>query len=174
MPSHRIYKPYKNDANQPTGHASKIDYRANNKKTEGVLFWTITKQTAVEDEKGNAAFGWEDPRKTVTMKLGLPDIGELLAVLEAQKDQAGPNNGKGLFHQNKNGNSSLKFKFEAGTEKSPPRYGIQIGGKVEGSDLVTLSHSLTLGEGVILREFLKGFVQFHFNVPTSQTTQEQH
>jgi hypothetical protein len=159
----RFYKPYSKDG-QPLGAASQFDYRPNPKKPEVLAFWDITKQTG-EDENGNATFAWtKDKSKTIKVKLGLPDIGEILAVLKGVKGQAGT--GKGLFHKNATGNTSIVFQYyDGGGDIDKRKYTVKITNQsVDGSDkvLTSVGHSLTLGEGVVLEQFLNGLLEANF------------
>ena len=111
LSEYRIYKPNKQNNGAATKFQVKItekDYvsAVDRKKVE--LFIVSTEQTGL-DEKQNAKFAWNDPTKEVTMKLGIPDVSEMLITLRQMKKVAGTVDGKykGLFHQNPKGNSSL-------------------------------------------------------------------
>lgn len=160
MAQYRIYKPYMKEG-QPLGAASQFDYRPNSKKPEAIAFWTITKQTG-EDENGNARFAWDDDKsKTIKVKLGLPDIGEILAVLKGIKPAVGT--GKGLFHKNANGNTSVTLSYVDGNgDDNKRRYAVKISSQGADKTVVSIAHSLTLGEGVILEQFLNGLVEANF------------
>lgn len=177
----RIYKPFKDKTTgQFKGAASKIELRrkdvekvdAEGKKYtvyEWMMFWTGTVQKG-EDDKGNASFDWqtkEKPGKQVCLKLGDPDVGDLLAVLNGQKPQVGGMAGKGIYHENDKGNSSLTFKYNDGkvddgkgnmVQKYEPSYRLRVSSKV-GSTLIAAEHSITLGEAEILKEILLGYVR---------------
>jgi len=172
----RIYKPFKDKTTgQFKGAASKIELRrkdvekvdAEGKKYtvyEWMMFWTGTVQKG-EDDKGNASFDWqtkEKPGKQVCLKLGDPDVGDLLAVLNGQKPQVGGMAGKGIYHENDKGNSSLTFKYNDGkvdgAQKYEPSYRVRVSSKI-GSTLVAAEHSITLGEAEILKEILLGYVR---------------
>lgn len=156
MPSkeYRVYKPNKNN----NGSALKIQYKMKPKQgkdySEGMLFLEIAVQTGT-DENGNASFDWAMAEgykgKSVTMKLGLTDIGELLLVLNGKKEYAGPpakpgqKSGMGLFHQNKNGNTVLKF------GKIPNGYAAQLSTSKEHSFRISVSD----GEAEILKVLLE-------------------
>jgi hypothetical protein len=158
MANFRIYKPN----NQKSGSASQLDYRKNTrgKRSEVVLFWTITQQTG-EDDNGNASFAWDsDKSKTIKMKLGLPDVGEILAVLKGRKDAVGT--GKGLFHKNQNGNSVLQFCFVGATDKVPDRFSLRISTQDTQKNSLAINQTISIGEGVVLEQFLNGFLSSSF------------
>ena len=87
----RIYKPN----SKGSGAASKFQCRTKWKTVDSVdyaeliLFLESAQQTGFDKNK-NASFGWstnseKNKGKSVTMKLGLPDIGEMLLVLKGRK-----------------------------------------------------------------------------------------
>jgi len=142
MKSLRFYKAQKDSG----GAASQWDL---NLKDEAVFF-TMAKQLNAQDAKGNATFDWE--HKSV-FKLGIQDIGELLAVLEGKKDGVGPYDNqqkyKGLYHSWKDMNSVLYF--TRGREA-----GFFVGLSVKKHEQQNrVKHSLTDGEGSSLRVFLQ-------------------
>src|SRR5687767_6502962 len=72
-----------------------------------MLFLEMAKQVKAPEGSENSAFGWKDKETKVVMKLGQTDIAEILMVLTGKKQTVGT--GKGLFHENDNGNSVLHF-----------------------------------------------------------------
>jgi len=74
------------------------------------VFFEMAEQTG-KNENGDATFGWGTNK--LTFKLGISDIGEVLAVISGLQDGVGPKDisgaHKGLFHSNPKGNSILKF-----------------------------------------------------------------
>lgn len=100
----------------------------------------------------NARFDWDNG---LTLKLGLTDLGELLAVLLGRKGGAGPkrDDGKfgGLFHRTAKGDSSLALVRSTGDEG----FYLKIGVKREGGELRTAAHSLTEGEACVLQVSLQ-------------------
>lgn len=169
MANFRLYKPNNNG----TGAASQWDYRPNKnkKKRNAQLFLTITKQNG-QDQDGNATFAWEkDKSQTIIMLLGLPDVGELLAVLQGRKDTLGT--GKGLFHKNANGNSTLSLNFSPESkEKGPAKYFLKVGSQNTKGDLTTIAHTITVGEAAVLQEFLNSFLRFNFELSERVDTLE--
>jgi hypothetical protein len=91
----------------------------------------------------------------LTLKLGLPDLGELLAVLGGRKPGAGPKreDGKfsGLFHRSARGDATLAFVRSTADDG----FYMKVGVKKDGGELKTAAHSLTDGEGCVLRVALE-------------------
>lgn len=151
FPEYRIYKPKKDGK----GAASRLQFRIIKKKygPEVLLFWQFVQQIGFKDD--NAAFGWNEPEKTITMKLGEPDIGDLLAVFCGLKDFTGSGVGKGLFHQNANGNTVLNVNRQE-KEGFLPSYYVKASAQKKNLKItLAIQHTLTLGEGAIIRILLE-------------------
>lgn len=99
-----------------------------------------------------------DSDKKVTAKLGLPDIGELLAVLTGKTEGTGKKNDKGfwtgLFHENSSGNSVISLSWSS--NEAYPGYNFSLSTDREGNKQ-RLAIGLTVGEGVQLELFLRRF-----------------
>jgi hypothetical protein len=157
---YRIYKPRKsNDGAASIINISQREMVHNDKKyIKTLVFWKSANQSGV-DERGNAQFHWENPEQNVNIKLGLPDISEILCVLRGIKQFVGmpPKNSneqpRGLYHKNPLGNSALKFQIN---ERGDGYY-VGVSAQRNGQ-LVTVKHSLTLAEGEILRILLEAAV----------------
>tara|TARA_B100000959_G_scaffold67088_1_gene71247 strand:- start:438 stop:986 length:549 start_codon:yes stop_codon:yes gene_type:complete len=165
---YRIYKPN----SKGTGAASKFQCRTKWKTVDGVdyadliLFLETSQQTGFDSNK-NASFGWstsgeKNNGKSVTMKLGLPDIGEILLVLKGRKKFVGPEpkEGRGiepgLYHQKKNGNTSLRLKWSDG------RLYLNISSQDEKKNVTKVSHSITTSEAIVVESLLNNFiVEYH-------------
>ena len=160
----RIYKPNA----KGTGAASKFQCRTKWKGVDGVdyadliLFLESAQQTGFDKNK-NASFGWstnseKNKGKSVTMKLGLPDIGEILLVLKGRKSFVGPEPKEGrkiepgLYHQNKHGNTSLRLKWSEG------RLYLNISAQDQSKNVTKVSHSITTAEAAILESLLCNFI----------------
>lgn len=153
----RCYKPKK----EGNGAASRLELKVVSKEVvkadkkynlrQVQVFWVSALESG-KDANGNAKFGWEDGSKSVTLKLGEADIGELLAVLTGAKPNAGGD--KGLFHQNPKGNTTFSFTFNAQYKN----YSIRIAKKI-GTVLTAVSHTITVGEAQILRILLEQAVK---------------
>lgn len=153
----RSYKPQK-DGN---GAASKLEMKISTSKVTKdnksydrrnvEVFWVSAMEEG-KDANGNAKFTWADAAKSVTLKLGEADIGELLAVLNGAKVQVGGD--KGIFHQNDKGNTSFSFAFNSQYKN----YGVRLGKKV-GTQLVSVKHTITIGEAQVLKVLLEQAVK---------------
>jgi hypothetical protein len=144
---HRIYKPKQDNS----GSASKLQLKQVPGKygPECYLFWVGTHQTGV-DQNGNASFAWDDPTQSVTIKLEIPDIGEILSVLRHQKKFVGPepkegSKPMGLFHKNPRGNTTMQLqRMDNGS------LAFRLAAKRDDGPLVEVKHMITLAEGEIL------------------------
>ncbi len=164
----RIYKPNA----KGSGAASKFQCRTKWKSVENVdyadliLFLESAQQTGFDSNR-NASFGWstnseKNKGKSVTMKLGLPDIGEILLVLKGRKTFVGPEPKEGrkiepgLYHQNKHGNTSLRLKWSEG------RLYLNISAQDQSKSVTKVSHSITTAEAAVLESLLCNFiVEYH-------------
>lgn len=154
-PEYRVYKP----TNQGTGAASRfhsVSYKNDKDRTRFVIFV----QSALQKKSDNnfAAFGWKDEGSNVTALLGDNDIADMLQVLEGFKEGTGTfKDGKwsGLYHNNPRGNTIINFSAH---DKG---YNLSIGAKRDGQT-VRVGHGLTFGEGIILREMFRRFLQLKF------------
>ena len=166
---YRIYKPN----SKGSGAASKFQCRTKWKSVDGVdyadliLFLETSQQTGF-DSNNNASFGWsssgskDKKSKSVTMKLGLPDIGEILLVLKGRKQFVGPepkqgrNVEPGLYHQKQNGNTSLRLKWSEG------RLYLNLSSQDASKNVIKVSHSITTAEAAVLESLLDHFVvEYH-------------
>jgi len=141
----RIYKPRKTK----DGAASSMEY---SRKDDGnrMLFWTSVLEVPSDGE--NAAFGWKIDGKVVTMKLGIPDIGLLLAVLNGRTAEAK------LFHQNAKGSTTLTLT----KDRDKGIYFLRVTGKKGNDDPIKINHSVTYAEGEVMRVLLERFVALSF------------
>jgi len=135
--NYKIFKP-KNDG---SGSASQFCWSQDKR----CIFIESAKQLPNKDGDGNSLFDW--PNKLI-FKLGSPDIAEILCVLHNIKSSVGQSD-KGLFHSNNNGNAILKFQKG---EKSGYYFGISI--KRGNSEPISVKHTITDGEGVVLETLL--------------------
>lgn len=155
FPEYRIYKPN----GKGNGFAVKLQMREGKNQNEQerlMLFLEGTQQTGVDDND-NASFGWKDKEKTVVMKLGLVDVGELLAVVNGVKSGAG--GAKGLYHENDKGNTTLQFTLMDSKDGGPPvGYWLRLAAKRD-SKLIEIKLLVTFGEAEILRVLLSEYVK---------------
>lgn len=151
----RIYKPYKENEGSASAFQMKVtidpEEKWNKKNVE--LFWVATNQVGINKETKNPSFGWDDPKSSATMKLGLVDVGELLVILQGKKPDIT------LYHQNKSGNTIVKMK--QAQSKSGPVLNFQMSSK-RGESLVRVNHNISQGEAQVLSQLLRDFVsEYH-------------
>ncbi len=150
----RIYKPNKTGNGAASAFQVRVDLDEETQRRKIMLFLMMAPQTG-KDDNGNSAFGWKDNEKTVTVKLGMPDIGDMLAVLNGRKTEVGT--GKGLFHKNANGSTSLSFAL------TPGGYSLRTNKKIGDKVGEAVSHSLTHSEGEVLKVLLEEVVKITYN-----------
>jgi len=142
-PSYKIYKP--NFKDSAKGAASSWEW---NPKTCN-FFLTIAKQSKEKSDGGKPTFSWKNDSET--FKLGESDLSEICLVLSGEKDYLGfedGNKGKGLFHQNKSGNSILKiYRLESG-------FGMELSSK-KGDTRFWTGHRIAFGEAKFLSIILE-------------------
>jgi len=153
-----MYHP-KNDGN---GAASCWRMSENDKGVN--LFLEVARQTGKGDDNRNDSFGWrkkdKDTKEWVgdsnVAKLGLPDIGEIILVLDGVKKKAGPK-GDGLFHKNQKGSTTINFEV---WEKDGVQQGftVRVASKEGQGTVSSVSHALSLSEAVVLRILLQNSV----------------
>lgn len=159
FPEFRMYKPQKSG----TGAASAIQMVMKEVKGryETQLFWVATQQIPSANE--NAAFGWKDKGKTVTIKLGEPDIGEILAVVNGAKDSMGRKEspdkpGKGLYHQSPAGSTTMTLQAYKNEKSGEWSYSMRLASKNKEGKLTEVKHQLTLGEAQYVKLLLEHYV----------------
>jgi hypothetical protein len=154
----RIYRPN----NAGNGFASKFQMVVKEKEKfdEPMVFWEMAEQTG-KDENGNASFDWSSPKKqsnrSVTIKLGITDVGEILCVLCGVKEFVGQKKEQGLFHKNQLGNTVLKM-----TRMDKGLFYAALSSKKSG-EVIQVKHSISLAEGIVLEQLLKEFVSIYYN-----------
>lgn len=156
----RVYKPNKGG----TGAASRLEMKVVEEERTGKdgnsftirdvqMFWVASPQTGT-DSNGNATFSWgvTDDTQSVTMKVGEADIGEILTVLNNDKEEAGQTGGKfsGIYHQSAKGSTTFSFKKADGKG-----YYIRLARKPKEGSLIEVKHTLSLGEGQVLKVLLE-------------------
>lgn len=157
----RLYKPSKegNGAASKIQLVDKIVEKDGSKFNRVMMFWVAAQQNG-KDEDDNAKFFWEPKEgRQVTMKLGDPDVGEILAVLNGNKKEAGSS--MGLFHKNENGNSSLQFKanIQRVNDKDVVMgYYVRLAFQDKTKKVTEVKHSITLGEAEVLKLVFERYV----------------
>ncbi len=151
----RCYKPQNNGS----GAASKIQVAI---RDGNVIPFLVMSPQKGKSEDGNAKFSWsekENDKESITLKLGENDIGELLAVLYGFKNKAGGD--RGLFHKNERGSATISF--EASEYNGEVRYSLKTTKKNdETGQVLNVRHSVTLGEGCILKIVLEKIVSMMY------------
>lgn len=158
LPSFSVHRANK-DKN---GAASRFQLAKRDNKY--MLFLDVAKQNGELDQNGNATFAWrrwdkdnkqwENEDKAVVVKLGQADIGEMLAVISGRKDAVA--SGKGLYHENEKGNSSIDFKTYGKANEAPTTFLLTVTSKKQDAkEALRISHSLSFGEAEVLRVFLQ-------------------
>lgn len=157
--NYRVYKPYLDKStNTVKGSASQFEIAVKVKDGHEDVMVFLTMAKEIPSNSDNSAFGWKDESLSVQMKLGDPDCSELLAVIRGIKHQAGPDSGKGLYHQNQKGNSALKFSYN--DEKKS--FTLEVSSK-RGDNLVRVYHTVTMGEAVILGILLEEYFRRRYD-----------
>src|SRR5687768_5293221 len=84
-----------------------LSYKPKDKYDEFMFFLVGASQNG-EDANGNAKFGWKPEEGAITCKLGVNDLGEIIAVLTGLQQAAGYKGS--LYHQTPGGgNKVIKF-----------------------------------------------------------------
>lgn len=158
FPEFRIYKP--TQSNSGAASALQIKLAEVDGRWELQLFWTATQQIPSQTE--NASFAWKNKEKTVIIKLGDPDVGEILAVIYGIKDSVGRKDakdkpGKGLFHKNATGNTTMSLQEQTDEKSGEISYRVRLASK-KGDKLIQVSHTITIGEAIIIRKLLEQWI----------------
>jgi len=164
MKDFRVYRVTKNN----TGAASKVQVVEKTKQkgdktySEINVFWESTVQVGV-DTDGNGQFDWtkngDDTtgKGSITLKLGMVDVGELLAVLNGRKTCIGTDPSKGIFHKtNSDCNKSMQFVMEEGKG-----YSFRMSEKGPGG-LKQVKHTFSFSDGELLRVVLTEAVRMYY------------
>jgi len=141
-----LYKP------NSAGNGAASQFSIGSKKD--CVFLEMANQNG-KDDKGNANFVWD---KKIVFKLGIVDIGELLAVLVGFKKGVGPlddskKRHKGLYHSNNKGNTILYF-----GKDDQNKLRIYLSSK-SGSDQTIIKHSISDGEACVLSTLLRHAIE---------------
>jgi len=110
----------------------------------------VAGQIGKMEGEDNARFDWANK---LIMKLGVTDIGEILAVLERRQKGVGPQKDgrhRGLFHQTAGGSTTLLFE-----ESQQAGWHLRIGVQKTGAAVQNLTHSISPGEGAVLLVLLR-------------------
>ena len=143
----RVYKPKKTDDGSVS--AWEISYKKD-KYDHYEFFLEMANQLPGKDKNDNQQFDWENK---ITAKLGALDIGEILLVLERQKDSVGSKGS--LFHKTSKGNKVINFNY---LEKYKS-FGLKISSQDEKTKkTIAFNQLISLSEGVIIRELLKSAI----------------
>jgi hypothetical protein len=152
MERYVIYKPTR-DGN---GAATQIEMRyaaERYKKTREhiMVFLASARQIPGAERR----FDWENP---VTMRLGPAELGEIVAVVEGMKSEAG-HEGQ-IYHQNEKGNKTLSF-MHLDDRKA---FGLKITSKDTAGNIVQIKHLVSYAEAVVIRELFKAAIPKMFGI----------
>lgn len=145
----RIYKPRRDGS----GAASAWNFRWLDEQTAAV-FLELAPQSEVADGNGYNRFDWsgkENPgARSINVKLGVPDLTAIIAVLEGRRDQLAPNGS--IFHRTRSGGNkvvSLAWYDQFGG------YGLKVSAQdASGHQSGPIKHGITIEEAILLRELL--------------------
>lgn len=136
------------------GVASQFKINANKR----AVFLEAAQQTEAIDKHGNAKFDWKNK---VCFKLGISDIGEILAVLHNMKQGVGQlknGNYTGLYHQTSDGDAVLNFR------RKNDKNGFYMSLSVRrGDQQKKIQHSISYGEGISLSVLLRQAIEIIYN-----------
>ncbi len=148
--SFQLYKPRKDNSGTASSWNLNVD--------KDSVFLEFSHQKP--DNSGE--FNWD---KKCIMKLGIADIGEIIAVLNknqggvGQKDNSGKR--KGLYHKNQKGNTILTFTYISDNGI----FGIRLSQKIGDGPVQKFQHMITIGEAEILKIFLSRCVERLYEDP---------
>jgi hypothetical protein len=152
MERYVIYKPTR-DGN---GAATQIEMRYaidRYKKTREHLMVFLA--SARQIPGAERRFDWENP---VTMRLGPAELGEIIAVIEGMKSEAG-HDGQ-IYHQNEKGSKTLSF-MHLDDRKA---FGLKITSKDTAGNLVQIKHLVSYAEAIVVRELFKAAIPKMFGI----------
>lgn len=148
----RIYRPNKNGS----GNAAEFQIKGTQGNyPEYFVMMQIVPQEGFDD-KENAKFTWSrgDNFKGITIKLGIPDIGEILSVLNGVQNST--NGSKGLYHQNNKGNSLIKF------ERNEKGISLSVSQKIGDGSPLKYFITLSIADAEVLRLLLAEAVKKNY------------
>lgn len=142
--------PVTTPASRPNDYAI---YKPNSRGSGGVIRFELNRQKGAvfvdaASQSGEKQFDWDSK---ITMKWGLSDLGEALAVLQARKAQSK------LFHQSERANSAFELVSQSDPAKAPYLMSVS---RQEAADksvrkvLIPLSHA----EAAVLETALRSAV----------------
>jgi hypothetical protein len=156
----RIYRA--NKQNTGTATAWELSYKPQKKYDQYEMFLSAAKQTGT-DENGNASFDWSEGKK-ITVKLGVNDVSEILAVINGVKDSAGYKGS--LYHQTPGGgNKSITFEINAPKEGDyypSMGYRLRIAAQDKDKNLTEVKQLISPAEAEVLKALLpRGIAALH-------------
>lgn len=144
--SFKIFKPRNN------GEGAASQWELN--KDKECMFVEFALQNETKDH--SYSFDWNNK---AIMKLGLTDIGEILATLTDLQNGMGPLDGegrsKGIYHQTPKGNTILQL----AKNKKTTGYFIRLSQKLQGQDPKVFQHAITFAEVSLLIVLLRRAIQ---------------
>ena len=133
-----------------TGTSVKFELHPAHEYVEGSVFATFANQKTVgsygEGEMIPSTFDWE---RSVTIRLNIDEVAELLEVFRGYRERLG--DGKGLFHSSSSGNTVITLEHRL---EPAPGYLFGVSRKGSDGDLRRASILLTMKEVIVLSESL--------------------
>ena len=152
MKEFRIYKPKKSEDGAAAKFQFVVKARREGGFPEAMLFLEMALQTGV-DGNDNAMFDWSGQEgstgNSVTVKLGIPDVSELLLALRRHKDE-----GK-LFHKNDKGNVTVSLK------KLDDKMALNVSSQRD-RKLTRVGLMVSPGECIVLSQLLSDFISAYY------------
>ncbi len=165
FPGFRMIKAKTDTGGNPAGAAS--SWRMSEKEDDCSLFLEIAPQTGSPDDMPR--FDWRkfdqgkkewNETNSIVVNLGIPDIGEILLVLNGVKDDAGGTSKDpkfGLYHNNENGSSTIQFSTWK-KDETLLGYGLRVFNNPKEGQKKSVSHTISLAEGEVLRVLLQNSI----------------
>ncbi len=149
----KIFKPRQN------GEGAASQWEFNPKPEKRCMFLESAPQKNIKGDKDtNASFDWDNK---ITMKLGLLDMGEILATFTGLQKGAGPLDGegrhKGIYHQPPGGNKNTILQIAI--NKSQTMYYLRLSQKSQGQEMKSVEHAITFAEASVLAVLLRRAIE---------------
>lgn len=139
--SYRLYK-------MKSASQWELSYKEDNKYSPYLMFLTVAAELPDKDKDGNSRYDWDNG---IRIKLGLPDIGEILCVLDGRKDSLGTKGS--LYHASPDGGSKvINLNFKDGV------FDFSVSRQDKDKNNSRLYHRINDSEAIILSTLLKSAI----------------